>query len=861
MFTKTRWMAVVLIGLFVFAPRAIHAENKKAPAKKPIPKKKKAESSLTLERLFPEKGLFGTAAGSMSFSVDGRYGAYLFRPYAERRHGSDLWIYDFNSGKSQRITSVSVMAAFQQATREVQADRVKRAKAAVAKDKSKGKKPTKKNAKSKKKDADLLTEQQRAGDWVDAQDADAKTAPRYSGVSSIIWSPVGAELLFTSRGDIYRYKMGAKAPERLTKTTTRESSARFLPDGKGFTYLANDALMEVQFDSSLVEQLDPALPTDEKMTSYRLSPDGKKLVIVTRKGEDSKSSAKKVSIVSYRDRFAKVREVPRQTADDKMPDQTVSVYLYDLADHLHEKNKLVRIYSRKMTGPRDVVGTPSWSLDSKRVVFAVFDQQSSRIQVYETPFAAPPSPKPADKKEASPEKKAETKSTTDKKENGKESERPKKPSRVIDRLAKQVHQELHTGGPNTPRMVQPMFLADNRRIVLLSELSGFRHLHVLDPVYGTLNPLTQGRFEVYPERISKDHRTLFVTTTKDHPARRHVYRVTLDSGAMVRLAPQDGTYSSVAVSNDGKHVLANFVRYGKVKELFAIDVPGKQMEQITHGQPDKAKLVTKVRPQFFTYQNRHGQDIHGALFKPDRWSAKDKRPLLIYVYGGPLGTRKMVADGSYSSDSFLFAWYMAKRHGYVTCTIDPRGVSGYGGLFENANYEHVGRPQVEDLVDGVKYLVKNYGVDAKRVGIHGWSFGGFQTQMCMYTKPDVFAVGIAGAGPTEWENYNSWYTTGTIGSSRVGVTDLKKYSLLPLAKNLKGKLLLLHGMEDSNVLYQDTVRVYRELLKAHKETLVELFLDPTGRHGLGGDVKTLARFRKYEEFLTRNLGEGKATGK
>ena len=143
------------------------------------------------------------------------------------------------------------------------------------------------------------------------------------------------------------------------------------------------------------------------------------------------------------------------------------------------------------------------------------------------------------------------------------------------------------------------------------------------------------------------------------------------------------------------------------------------------------------------------------------------------------------------------------------------------------------------------------GADAERVAIHGWSFGGFQTQMCMYTEPEVFKCGIAGAGPTEWENYNSWYSTGTIGSSREGETDLDKYSLLPLAKGLEGKLLLVHGMEDANVLYQDTVRVYAELLDAGKEALVELFVDPTGGHGLGGHVKSLGRFRKYEEFLLR----------
>jgi len=244
------------------------------------------------------------------------------------------------------------------------------------------------------------------------------------------------------------------------------------------------------------------------------------------------------------------------------------------------------------------------------------------------------------------------------------------------------------------------------------------------------------------------------------------------------------------------------------------------------------------------------------MFKPEGWDKQKKVPLLIYIYGGPLGTRKQVVEGNYSTSSYFFAYYMAQKHGYVTCTLDPRGNSGYGGLFEKANYQQVGKPQVEDIVDGVTHFVEHFGVDPKKVAIHGWSFGGFQTQMCMYTEPEVFCAGIAGAGPTEWENYNAYYTTSTIGPSQPGQADLKKFSLLPLAKNLEGKLLLAHGVEDSNVLYQDTVKVYRELLKAGKEILVELFIDPTGGHHMDGDVKTLTRFRKYEDFLLRTVGAG-----
>jgi dipeptidyl-peptidase-4 len=418
-----------------------------------------------------------------------------------------------------------------------------------------------------------------------------------------------------------------------------------------------------------------------------------------------------------------------------------------------------------------------------------------------------------------------------------------------------LHRFLHTGGPTTPRMILPYYLADNRRIVYMSEKTGFRQLHVLNPVYESDVPLTQGHFEVYPVDITEDHKWMFVTATKEHPARLDVYRVSLEDGTMTRLSKQNGYYSNVAVSQDGTRVLANFARFGAPRELVLID--DKSQKKLTDSHPPVAHELTKPRPEFFSYQNRHEQEIHGFMFKPEDPNMGEKPPLLIYIYGGPLGTRKSVVEGSYSPSAYFFAYYMTKEHGYVTCTIDPRGNSGYGGLFEKANFEQVGKPQVEDIVDGVKYLIENHNVDPNRVAIHGWSFGGFQTQMCLYTEPEVFAAGIAGAGPTEWENYNSWYTSGTIGISEPGSAELKKFSLLPLAKDLEAKLLLVHGMEDSNVLYQDTIRMYRELIKAGKETLVELFLDPTGGHGLGGDVKNLCRYRKYEEFLLRTVGSGK----
>ncbi|MBI5850406.1 MAG: S9 family peptidase [Planctomycetes bacterium] len=804
---------------------------------------------LTLEKLFPKKGLFGPGAASIEYSKDGRHAAWLHRPYVERRHGNDLYVFDVDSGEVRRLTDARTMAAFQSKARDVLADREdkrkkreEKAKAAVAKPEPAKPEPAKtEGAKPEPPPPppiDAARARAIANMHVDADvgddDADDEKAPRYSGVNSFAWSPVARALLFSSEGDLFRYELDAGRIERLTHTKAGEGQAAWLPDGSGFTFVVDGNLFRTRFGSHVVEELTPPIEGDERIQGYELSEDGKRAVFVVRKGKAAMDGERRVKIAKYTGRFVEVQEVPRHVSDDPIGKGEIRIYLWDLDTAMREDGTLWLVHKFENTGPRDVARTPEWSPDGTRVVFATFEQKTGQVLIHESVFPI------GDAAQPKPEEKGEV---------------PGRFKRVLERPAKTVYRFLHDGGPNTPGMMNPTWLADGRHVLFLSEQSGFRHLHVLDPRYESQRQLTAGTFEVYPVRLSEDRKTVFVTATKEHSSRLDGYRVDVDTGAMTRLTPLDGSWDDAAI-NDAGHVLANFSAWGHGPAELVHVAPSGTVTTITDSHPDPARAATDVRPELFSYENRNGQTIHGFLFEPQR-AAGEKRPLLIYVYGGPLGTRKQVVDGSYHGDAYLLARYLARTHGWLCVTIDPRGMSGYGALFEKANFEQVGRPQTEDLADGVKWLVANRAVDPEKVAMHGWSFGGFQTQMCMYTEPDVFKFGIAGAGPTEWQNYNSWYSTGTIGPSRAGATDLEKYSLLPLAKNLKGRLMLVHGMEDSNVLYQDTVRVYRELLKAGKETLVELFLDPTGGHGLGGDVERLARARKYEEFLVRCLGTTK----
>lgn len=834
--------------------------------------KSTGKAELTLEELFPDKSLFGPAARSPEFSDDGRYAAYLYRPYEERRHGSDLWIYDFKTGKSQRVTSIDMLSAFQRSARIVIEDRLKKHKKSPEENKDEADKDAddgKKAAKDKKKDPQAKKSkaeqdaEREIYSKVSEKDADDEYAPAYSGVSSFRWHPTENRLLLNSEGDVYLIDDVAKPKlTRLTKTDERESQVDFLPDGSGYTVRRGDAVIQTKFGEHFVQQLTPNLPAGETLSQYSLSHDGKRMALISRTG--SRSGSRTVDIIRYRDRFAKSDKVSRTVSDDEVSPQTVKVYLFEFDAGDTEDAPLIQVFEESIDEPRDVISSPRWSLDDEQVTFCFFDQENSEVQI--RLVAWPTEEEMTEGVENAKKKRAKefAKKMAEAKEKDEEDATPGRrgprggrteSAELVKHDARTVYQFKHYGGPNTPAMVAPDFAGESQHIVFISEQSGYRHVHLLDPLYESVRQLTSGRYEVYPIRFSDDHKQLFVTATKESAARAMVYVLELESGELTRLNKDEGTFSSVAVSNDGTRMVGNFVRFGQLSELVAQDEKSN-VSQITDSHPETAKSLTSVKPEFFEYTNRHGHAIAGMMFKPKDWKKSKKHPLLIYVYGGPLGSRHSVVDGSYSSDGYFFQMYMAQKHGYVSIVVDPRGQSGYGGLFEKANFEQVGKPQVEDLVDGVKHMQENFNIDDGRVAIYGWSFGGFQTQMCLYTEPDVFQVGMAGAGPTQWENYNSWYTTGTVGPSRKGSPDQEKYSLLPLAKNLEGQMLLVHGMEDTNVLFQDTVAVYRALLKAGKETHVELFLDPTGGHGLGGDVKRIGRMRKYEEFLLRTNGKG-----
>ncbi len=447
-------------------------------------------------------------------------------------------------------------------------------------------------------------------------------------------------MLVVSEGDIYQIA-NINKPElkRLTKTEASERRVNYLADGSGYTYQSGDVVFRKFFDGNFVEQINPKLPGGQSLRGYRLSPDGNQLVLTGVTGSRMQSDHQ-VDVIRYRDRFAKSSKVSRTVSDDAMKPQDIAVYIYRLDDTKTESSKLYKIFESKLDEPRDVISTPDWSLDSSKVTFCFFDQKNSEVHIMLGGL-------PKEKKDEATKKgdakkkgkkkgdaKAKTKKTDSEKKDEKEKHhdksepgddakgKDKKDSDIVDLPARIVYRFKHDGGPNTPGMVSPNFAWDARHILFVSEQTGFRHVHLLDALYESVRVLTTGNFEVYPFGISKDQTTMFVRATKESPSQEIVYSLDLKSGDLERISKKDGTYSSAAVSDDGTRMLSNFVTYGQLPELVSQDK--KKEKTLTDSHPPKAVELTKTKPEFFDYENRHGHKISGMMFKPKGWKKSQK---------------------------------------------------------------------------------------------------------------------------------------------------------------------------------------------------------------------------------------------
>jgi dipeptidyl aminopeptidase/acylaminoacyl peptidase len=365
------------------------------------------------------------------------------------------------------------------------------------------------------------------------------------------------------------------------------------------------------------------------------------------------------------------------------------------------------------------------------------------------------------------------------------------------------------------------WLPDNKRVIYLAERDGWMHLYTLDVTADKPAPkaLTSGKWEISNARLSNDRTRVYFTSSEVHPGERQFYTMSIDGGAVTRITSTTGGHE-VTVSPDEKTLVDLFSTINRPPEIFLMAFAAGARETQVTTTPTAGFLAFKwIEPKIITYKARDGQMVYARLYTPEMIGAKrdPRHPAVLFIHGA--GYLQFALK--YWSDSYyrehMFNHLLASR-GYVVLAPDYRASSGYGRDWRTGIYQHMGGKDLDDVVDGAKFLVATEKVDPKRIGIYGGSYGGFMTLMAMFTTPDVFAAGAALRPVSDWAHYNNGYTAPILGLPQTNLDAYKRSSPIYFPEGLKGQLLICHGIVDTNVFYQDTVRLMQRLIELRKTT-------------------------------------------
>ena len=392
------------------------------------------------------------------------------------------------------------------------------------------------------------------------------------------------------------------------------------------------------------------------------------------------------------------------------------------------------------------------------------------------------------------------------------------------------HDEAWIGGPGIPSYTFDSgilgFLADNQTIYFQSEATGFSHLYSYNLKTKSKTQLTKGNWEVRDVTLSKDKKTFYLSTNTSHPGNRDFYKLEISNGILTPILTKDGAHE-VRLSPDEKTLMVRYSFKNKPWELYVGENKKyPNLEEITNSTTDEFKSYPWRKPEVITFKATDGIIIHARLYQPER--AKANKAAILFVHGAGYLQNAHNYWSSYLRE-YMFHNLMVDL-GYTVLDIDYRGSDGYGRDFRTGIYRFMGGKDLSDQIDGKKFLVENYGIDASKVGIYGGSYGGFITLMAMLTEPKAFVSGAALRSVTDWAHYNQGYTANILNFPETDPNAYKKSSPIYFADNLQGNLLMLHGMVDDNVEFKDVVRLSQRFIELGKKKW-SLATFPVEAHG------------------------------
>jgi dipeptidyl aminopeptidase/acylaminoacyl peptidase len=719
-------------------------------------------------------------------------------------------------------------------------------------------------------------------------DEERRSAPPVNGA----WDKAHRHVLFVDQGDIVLVDSIAGTRRSITRTTGNEANPRWARRESAVTFTRDNNLFLLSLDTAAPGGLTQLTDVQPKKRDPRET-DSQKFVKAEEQTliEHTRTEAEKKKKAEEKD---KARALPkfelqeRQSANDLSlsPDGThVYILVVERTDTAKRPN--VPTYVTESGYTEDIPARTFVGDAQDRRTLAIMNLETGKTVWADGGFAGTVRPKPdatgTTPKPDTPEARPDTNSApstphrrevrwgmpivsedgtlaiasaraTDNKDRWLVAVDPDSgKTRIVDLL----HDEAwvrEAGGFSQGEPAGFGWLPDQKRVWFLSERDGWMHLYDVDAAIAgaTARQLTTGAWEIESVDLSSDRKRFYITSTEAHPGERHIYSMSIDGGARTKLTSMIGGHSG-EVSPDDSTIGIVYSYSNKPHEVYVMpNRPGAAATQVTTTPTEEWRSHKWVEPQVITYKARDGVDVHARLYTPEMVGARRDAaaPAVVFVHGAGYTQNAHRYWASYYRE-YMFHNLLASK-GYVVLDPDYRASSGYGRDWRTAIYRHMGGKDLDDVVDGAKFLVDKQKVSAARIGVYGGSYGGFITLMALFTSPDTFAAGAALRPVTDWSHYNHGYTSNILNEPQDDPEAYRKSSPIYFAEGLKGTLLILHGMVDTNVLFQDTVRLVQRLIELRKENW-SVGIYPVENHGFEEPASWADEYKRILKLFDERL--------
>ena len=626
---------------------------------------------------------------------------------------------------------------------------------------------------------------------------------RIATLENYLWSPDGRRILVSGAGDLFSWDVAASRLEPLTRTVEIEELPSFSPDGKRVAFVRKNDLYVVELESGRETRLTRdggELVFNGKLDwvyeeelanrdarGYEWSPDGRSIAYV-RLDDSPIAPSPIVDFLALPARAEWQRYPKAGTPNPIASFHVVGVDGAERAAVIAENGSYV-------------VPEFSWTADSSAVCYRILNRAQKRQEVRLLPLL------PAGGA-----------------------------SRTL--FVEEDRYWLNVVDP-------PRFLRDGRYL-WKSERTGFAHLYVGNVSGGEPRPITHGDWMVDKVAgVDESRAVVYFTATEENARRRPIYRVGLDGRGFAKVTATPRGQHSPELSPDGKFLLDTFSTIDDPPVLSLLDPAGRTVRVVDRPAGRLAEVELGGNEEVEVTAD-DGARLEARLLKPAGFDPAKKYPVVVYVYGGP---HSQVVRDAWGATTLLDL-FLASR-GFLVWSLDNRGSFGRGHAWESAVFHDMGRCELADQLAGLRYLKGLPFVDSARIGIWGWSYGGYLTLYSMTRAPDMWKCGIAGAPVTHWKFYDTIYTERYMGTPQENPAGYESSAPLAKAGDVAAPLLLIHGGSDDNVHFQNTAAFIDALVRAGKP--YELQVQPRQKHGFRGAESVNFRNRAIVRFFEEKL--------